>query len=121
MRINEYDSIDQFLIEYDPRVKYSLKNRFDERFIGIEFKYHGAYYRMCREPLKLEELPILPDGRSGRYDVMIVHWPEDNSEPVFETIGWYADMDDLLNNCILQGKTFAEVIMADETEIVGKD
>lgn len=30
--------------------------------------------QMCREPGEGNEMPILPDGRIGRYDVMICHW-----------------------------------------------
>lgn len=45
-----------------------------ERFIRIEFSYNGVYYQMCREPGEGNEMPILPDRRIGRYDVMICHW-----------------------------------------------
>ena len=117
MRKNEYQNLKEFCEEYDGR-----EYPDHQSFIGIEFTYHGVYYRMCREPLPDSELPTLPDGRKGRYRVVIVHWHDGwFSDFDYELVGWFADLDDLLQNCQLDGKHFAAVIMDDTTEIVGKD
>lgn len=118
MRINEYNNLDEFIYEYD-----SDRDVCNGKFIGIEFLYNGIYYRMCREPLWGCEEIILSDGRKGRYDVMVLHcttvgYPKSDEE---ELIGWYADIYDVLDNCMIQGRPFREVIMADETEILSKD
>ncbi len=39
----------------------------------------------------------------------------------FELVGWYSDLEDVLDNCVIQGRKFRDVIMDDETEILGKD
>ena len=39
----------------------------------------------------------------------------------YELVGWYADLDDVLKNCKIEGRPFSDVIMDDETEIIGKD
>ncbi len=123
MRINEYNSLEEFVDEYATGKSFSWQNEdHKERFMGIEFSYKGVYYRMCREPLYEEDLPTLSDGRKGRYDVMICHWamPEfDDNE--FPLIGWYADLNDVLENCIIDGRKFKDVIMDDSTKIEAKD
>ncbi len=39
----------------------------------------------------------------------------------FIWIGWYADLNDVLENCIIDGRKFKDVIMDDSTIIEGKD
>ena len=117
MRKNEYHSLQEFVEEYDGK-----EYKDQQSFIGIEFTYNNVYYRMCREPFPPDAFPILPDGRKGRYRVVIVHWKDGwLSDFEYELIGWYATLDDLLNICMIQGRPFAEVIMDDATKIISKD
>ena len=118
MRLNEYNNLQEFIEEYDELDRKNIRS-----FMGIEFTYHGTYYRMCREPLNDDDLPTLPNGRKGHYRVIIVHWKNGEwfSDFQYELIGWYETIDDLLHNCFISDQTFAEVIMADETTIIGKD
>ena len=68
------------------------------------------------------DFPTLPDGRKGRYDAVIVHWKDKWFGAYdYELVGWYADLDDVLKNCKIEGRPFSDVIMDDETEIIGKD
>ena len=117
-RKNEYTSLQEFREEYD-----GISYKKHRSFIGIEFTYHDVYYRMCREPLVDEHLPSLPNGNKGHYNVVIVHWKNGEwfSDYEYELIGWYENIDDLLQNCYIDGKKFKDIIMADETEIIGKD
>lgn len=122
MRMNEYNSLDEFIYEYESGRSIPMDNLERQKFMGIEFKYGDVYYRMCREP-QGDETVILDDGRPGVYDVIILHC-ENTGYPLserFELIGWYADLSDVLENCIIQGQKFKDVIMADKTEILGKD
>jgi len=118
MRVNEYNNLEEFIVEYDEIDRKDIRG-----FCGIEFTYHGVYYRMCREPISEEKLPTLPNGNKAHYDVMIVHWKNDLwvGEYEYELVGWYENIEDLLQNCHIEGRTFEEVIMDDETEIIGKD
>ena len=123
MRINEYNNLDEFIDEYYKGVEMPWQSSDGKRrYMGIEFSYNGVYYRMCREPGEDSEMPVLPDGRIGRYDVMICHWamPEYNDDD-FILIGWYSDLDNVLENCIIDGRKFKDVIMDDSTKIEGKD
>lgn len=126
MRINEYDSIDQFIYEYKDDPAFSTDDEHPRKYMGIEFRYHGVYYRMCREPNpydKNKHRPMPSNGKIGHYEVTIMHCNK-KGYPIadtFESIGWYGDIDDLLNHCIIDGKTFKDVIMADETKILSQD
>ena len=123
MRLNEFNSLDEFIYEYESGRSIPADNLDKRKYMGIEFKYNGVYYRMCREPIDEKEVILLEDGRIGRYDVMIMHC-EKTGYPLaesFELIGWYADVYDVLDNCIIQNKKFKDIIMDDSTEILGKD
>lgn len=123
MRINEYNSLDDFIYEYDSGRQASIDATHGQKFMGLEIKYAEDYYRICREPLTEAERPVLADGRLGLYNVTIMHcdklgYPIADS---FESIGWYSDIFDLLDNCYINGVAFMDVIMDDRTEILSKD
>ncbi len=123
MRVNEYKELKDFIYEYESGRSIPVDNLDRQKFMGIEFKYNNVYYRMCREPLDENEKVTLADGRKGQYDVMILHcektgYPQSES---CELIGLYADLDDVLENCLIQGRKFKAVIMDEQTEILGKD
>lgn len=123
MRINEYSSLEDFIYEYESGKSIPSDNLDKPKYMGIEFKYNDIYYRMCREPMDENSKVFLDDGRAGLYDVMIMHC-EKTGYPLaesFELIGWYADLNDVLENCILQDRKFKDVIMDDMTEILGQD
>lgn len=123
MRINEYNNLQEFIYEYESGRSLPSDNLDRQKFMGIEFKFNGVYYRMCREPIDESNVVMLQNGKIGQYDVMILHC-ENTGYPLserFELIGWYADLNDVLDNCILQGRKFKDVIMDDQTEILGKD
>lgn len=117
MRVNEFNTIDEFIYMYE-----SGRDIFEGKFMGVEFCYQGKCYRMCREPLDEEHMIPLADGRKGIYDVLALEGTRENYPTADGTlIGWYADIYDVLDNCMIQGRSFREVIMADETEILGYD
>ena len=124
MRKNEYNSIDEFIFEYCKGREFSWENAdLRERYMGIEFCAEGTYYRMCRESYDPEYSPVLENGNPGIFKVMLIH-PGQGGYPVaesYELVGWYDSIESLLDDCIIQGKPFREVIMDDETEILGKD
>ncbi len=115
MRINEFTDLQEFIDMYDENSTVDC-----EKHIGLEFEYNHQMYRMCREPIAIEHRPTLPNGKKGRYAVYkVFNHMKPNQE--YETIGWYVDMDDLLNNCYIEGKSFKEVILEDETRMDGMD
>ena len=126
MRINEYSGINQFIYEYE-NGRYPSDETHARRFMGIEFLHDGIYYRMCREPLPddddMQTVCGSDDIKPGYYQVYIMHcekrgYPDADE---FETVGVFNDIYDLLDNCIIGGKFFRDVIIDDNTEILGKD
>ena len=65
MRINEYNSLDEFIYEYDSGRRPSTETQ-GRKFMGIEFLYRGIYYRMCYEPAENE-------GEPRFYYVYVMH------------------------------------------------
>lgn len=124
MRINEYNNLEDFIFEYSKGTEFSWQNKEKRRrYMGIEFSYHHCYYRMCREPIDEKKRPILDNGKRALYDVMLINCGKDGYPGLdhYDLIGWYADLDDVLDHCIIEGRPFKEVIMDDDTEILGKD
>lgn len=123
MRINEYNNIDEFIDDYYKGTEMPWDSKDEKRrYMGIEFTYNNVYYRMCREPGDDKDMPRLSDGRIGRYDVIICHcWMDDFKDDDFILIGWYSDLEDVLENCNIDGRKFKDIIMDDNTKIEGKD
>ena len=124
MRKNEYESLDDFIYEYSVGREFSWQNvEHKERYMGLEFEYGGVFYRLCREPYEEGYTPILPNGKPGLYNVMIMHCEQFGypAADEFESIGWYDSMESLLEDCVIGEKKFKEVIMTDDTRILGKD
>ena len=115
MRINEYNSLNEFIYEYDSGRRSSTETQ-GRKFMGIEFLYRGVYYRMCREPYE-------NDDEHGIYQIYIMHCDK-QGYPIacnFEVIGRYEKFQDLLNNFLIGGVPFKDVIMDDNTEILSQD
>ena len=122
MKVNEYNNLKEFIYEYDSGRHSSIDNSHGRKF-GIEFCYNGVYYRMCREPMEDSERPRLKNCSLGFYQVTIMNC-EKFGYPIadeFESVGWYSDIYDLLENCTIGDKKFKDVIIADETKILSKD
>ena len=117
MRKNQYKKLDEFIFEYE-----DYRDPANGKFMGIEFEYNGKFYRMCREPL--DACQKSEDGFLLEYDVMQIVTSSGNyldDEMEYLPIGWYRDLNDVLENCLIEGKKFKEVIIDDCTEILGQD
>ncbi len=122
MRINEYNNFDDFYYEYSHGKAFSWEDENQrERFIGIEFEYNHKHYRMCNEPLDDDALPVLPNGKKGHYQTYVQATFSDIINSQWTMTQCFENLDDALNNWIIDGKTFREVIMADSTRILSKD
>lgn len=123
MRINEYNNLEEFIDEYykGPEAPWESEDG-KARYMGIEFFYNGICYRMCNEPGLDEDMPRLEDGRIARYCTYIMHnMMDDVDDDEIIELGWYSDLNDTLDNWIIEGRKFRDVIMDDNTLIYGKD
>ena len=119
MRINEYNCLDDFINEYDGKCE-----KGDEFHMGLDFRYRGDWYRMCHEPVDKYYVFTTTKPDDSR---IIEGWTHRKSDGWFfdmpdkYVIGIYDTMDELLEATCIAGLPFREVIMDDDTEMLGKD
>ena len=115
MRINEYNSLQEFTDEYVGEWNPSKGHR-----LGLDFKYNGVVYRLHTGAMYNKYDTVLEDGRTALFGVYR-RCTDESAPRDYVLIGEYADMDDLLDKCFIEGRKFREVIMDDNTEMLGKD
>lgn len=111
MRINEFNSLQEFIDQYD-----GTRSHGDEFYMGLDFIYKGKQYRVCREPLNNDFFFVYHVRDLGRVN------PEyGNEEYDFEILATYQTMEELLKGTCIDSRLFRDVIMDDATEMIGKD
>lgn len=115
MRKNEFESLEQFKSQYIGEWGPS-----DGHWLGLDFVYTGVEYRLQTWSMYRKEA-FLPDRREVMFEVHRKKECISPGEKEYELIGEYADMSELLESTAIQGRPFKEVIMDDDTEIVGQD
>ena len=113
MRVNEYNSFDDFYEEYN----YD-RDIDKEHYTGLEFEFHGEYYRLGHDYSSNDSYEYkywtyeLASNENGEKIYLISEW---------KNIGQYKNLDEVLERWIIDGKKFREIIMMDETRILAKD
>ena len=99
-----------------------------ESFIGVEFKFRANFYRITRVPTLDDEgtlsLRKKFNKKVGKYEVMklpIKKYPDHYEETLDIFIGIYDTIDDLLENFLIEGVVFKEVVTSSETVFLGFD
>ena len=113
MRINKYKSLNEFTSQYVGEWAPS-----NGHWCGLDFLYHGTEYRLHTGSMYKNGNNILPDGREAMFGLYKMINKELYSK--YELLGEYADMHDLLESRVIEGRSFAEVIMDDYTELLGQ-
>lgn len=112
MRINEYNSFEEFYEEYNHD-----RDVLNGHYIGLEFKYKEKYYRLSHD--------FSNSDQNNEYKYFAYEIIQDKNSSYFEglhkLLGKYHNLDEALNEWIIDEKQFKEVIMLDETKILGKD
>lgn len=116
MRINEYRSLNEFTDEY-----IGIWEPSKGHWFGLDFKYHNEVYRFNTGSMYNSEDTILDDGRTALFGVYLLRKEKTIDDREYVLIGEYADMDDVLEKCVINGVKFRDVITDDSTEILGKD
>ena len=115
MRVNEYNTIEEFTKEY-----IGLWNPSEGHWFGLDFKHNNVVYRLHTGSMYQQTNTVLPDGRKALFGIYQLCDSTDTGS-CYELLGEYADMNDLLGSTIIDNRVFSEVIMDDSTEILGKD
>ncbi len=116
MRKNEYKSLEEFTSQY---VGEWWPTR--EHWLGLDFSYHGTEYRLHTWSMYNKENTVLPDGRVAMFGIYKKIEGSSDVHPDYELLGEYADMHDLLESRVIERTPFAEVIMDDDTVLLGQD
>ncbi|MDD6727969.1 MAG: hypothetical protein PUE08_01945 [Eubacteriales bacterium] len=104
MRINEYNNISEFISQYSGT--WSPSN---EQWLGLEFRYKDEYYRF---------------DSGDNFSVSKIIFSDSDTYPMssgYEPLIESETLESLLKKKMISNLTFADVIMADETEILAKD
>jgi len=114
MRVNEYNTLDEFINEY-----IGIWNPSEDHWYGLDFKYDDKVYRLHTGSMYNATNTTLKDGRTAIFGLYQV---ADNSNVKgYVLLGEYADMNDLLESSVIGNRKFKDIIMDDGTEILGKD
>lgn len=116
MRINEYQSLDEFKNEFTG--EWSPSNN---HWYGLDFCYHGAEYRLNTGSMYNKVDTVFSDGTVALFCVYRKKDDNDKTANNYILLGEYPDMYSLLEKCFIEGRKFKEVIMDDSTKILGKD
>jgi hypothetical protein len=87
-------------------------------YYGIEFEFHGIYYFISFEGFTLVDNNgnvIQEKPAQGKYAIRKGFNNTDTS-----SWSWYQTWDELLNQHLIESRPVKEVIMDDETLIIGK-
>lgn len=115
MRKNEYESLEQFLSQYTGEW-----NPSEGHWLGLDFIYEGVEYRFHTGPM-YEKEAVLPDGREVMFGLYRKNEIVTSDKKDYELLGEYADMQNVLESTVIQGRPFKDVIIDENTELVGQD
>ncbi len=120
MRINEFKSLEEFTSQYIGEWAPS-----EGHWFGLDFSYKGIEYRLHTGSMYNSESTILQDGREAMFGLYIKVPEKDESsfseQHMYELLGEYADMAELLKSTVICGTPFKDIIMDDSTELLGQD
>lgn len=114
MRKNEYNSLEDFTSQYT-----GVWAPFEGQWLGLDFSYNGIEYRFNTGAMYKEQNTILPNGNEAIFGIY-----RKNNNPTskkYILLEEFADMEDVLNSTCIDGIAFRNVIMDDETELLGQD
>ncbi len=116
MRKNEYNSLkeftDQYIGEWGPS---------DGHWLGLDFYYHGTEWRFQTFRMYKEQPTILPDGREAIFGLYRKLAERASNGHEYEVLGEYATMKEVLESTVILDTPFSQVIMDDDTELLGQD
>ena len=115
MRKNEYTSLAQFCSQYT-----GIWAPSEGLWLGLDFSWHGQEYRLNTGSMYNPHNTILPDGREALFGLYKKRSPS-HSSTEYELLGEFSSMSDMLSSCLIGDRPFSEIIMDDDTELLGQD
>ncbi len=115
MRKNEYTSIEEFKTQYT-----GDWNPSDNHWLGLDFLFNGIEYRFTTGSMYESGNTILPDGREAIFG-LYKKGKTEQSDREYILLEEFSTMEDVLESTCIEGIQFSQVIMDDNTELLGQD
>lgn len=115
MRKNEFNSLEDFTSQYT-----GVWAPSEGQWFGLDFSYNGIEYRLNTGSMYKEQNTILPNGKEAIFGIYRKN-NNTTSKKEYVLLEEFADMEDVLNSTCIEGIAFSDVIMDDETELLGQD
>jgi len=120
MRVNEYNSLEEFTSQYT-----GCWGPSEGHWLGLDFLYNGNEYRLQTGSMFNSQNTILDDGREALFGLyQKIPTRDKRFSPdhfTYTLLEEYADMDSLLTSTVIEHRLFREIIMDDTTELIGQD
>ena len=116
MRKNEYNSLEEFTSQY-----VGEWGPIYNHYFGLDFEYRGQEYRFHTGPMYETTAAILTDGRRALFGLYKRIPDNAEGEICYELLEEFATMEDALRSTCIGGVPFSEVIMDDDTILLGQD
>ena len=128
MANDTFENIEEFIDGFTKKNPYE-KTLFDGIIWGMEFAYSGMFFRVTRDQSPDVETMSLIRERFKKPDghyIEVYRLPCENHGGKYKLtpeiyVGLYDDVDDLLDHCVIRGKTLREIIPSKETKIISID
>lgn len=126
MANKEFRDIEDFIDGFTKESYYDQVTRYDGIIWGMEFKYHGRYFRVTRDTNGDEPELRKIFGEDKCTDIKLFEippeiFPDAPGLPECTYIGVYKDVYDLLDNGKIDGVPLRDIIASEKTVITGTD
>jgi hypothetical protein len=115
MRKNEYKTLEEFTSQY-----IGVWGPSDGHWFGLDFSFNGKEYRFNTGSMYESKNTILPNGEEALFGLY-----KKNNNPKakkeYILLEEFANMHEALNSTCIDGIPFKQVIMDDNTELLGQD
>lgn len=122
MNEDRYESVEDFVRDFREVPTYRGYDSEGNRiYNGLDFLFGGHFYRLTKDR-PTYEVQYLSDGTEAHY--FLEEYLPNPKSGRFETeklIGIFVDIDDVLENCIIQGFRFKDIIVNPDFSLEGLD
>ena len=119
MRKNELNSLDELKSQY-----VGIWGPSDSHWFGLDFGYNGIEYRLHTGSMYEENEIVDSNGVVRQFGLYRKTEKPDPKHPglfLYELLDEKKSVDELLDSTVIDGKPFSEIIMDDETVLLGQD
>ena len=115
MRVNEYNSLDEFKSQY-----VGVWEPSENHWLGLDFSYDGSEYRLNTGSMYEPNNTILPDGREAVFG-LYKKSTEETADREYSLLEEFATLDEVLDSTCINGISFKQIIVDDNTKLLGQD